>query len=330
VSHPTYSWSWDGDVLHEYTADFSTAAKTELDGATGIYSKGITFFWVSASAPFEVDDVGVQVSLYSILSPRPIKVLDASTSFNVYPADGSLTDEGIPASVHFFTTKASFFPAPAHGMPGWQFQGRVGLDPGIELTGDASSPSGFGAGQWEFVQTVTHVGFRNNVVAELGIANTTTAETLGAEGDVLLDSSYPYTTILPSGDFNPADAITTGHAGAVFATGTTRSMYDAPSDEVTLSQPTGDGTAPLMLAWWNSPTSADMHFTDYLMYKPPGLGTWVPVKELTWFACWRAWRGADGVFRSVGSGPETSSSSTASEEPIWTNNVLYEGWQDAL
>jgi hypothetical protein len=275
--NPTYQWTVPGNVLRDYIQTSGSASTIPLtddsgggpEGAsTGLKRSEVRFFWVS-STEGSADLYSVSIVVGNI-SGRSFTV---TSKYNVFsPTVVANRNLGIATM--------------------WPDQSRIGLAPvgnmtgGIEFIGSAAMPTGFAAGQWNFLQTWKPLRHTTDATTGQGFH----VRNNGLWG---LDTFLPYEA--------PAED---PYAGAGWSTG--------PDAHMTRDTPF------MGLAKSNSQTSMADEFFTYQMFRPPGSEScWVPLRVVHWSFSVAALQGQNGWAVSGTPAQFAIAFNPATDEPTW-------------
>ena len=283
-------WQWDipDKSFRDYVVVFS-----DIDSATsGILTpfdktetyckeKDIYFYWSTSGA--KPPNVGFEV----LVGSEPFGHTSSTATMLVEKVDSRLTTKT-------GENKVAVLPPPFPEVQAFGFFSKaVGGDKyGIDYTGSVTTPSGWPAGKWNWVQLVkSHREFHNTTGTHTGMGDGTTSK---------LDTFYPYKPEPYSG--NPLVA------GSYPADASEHIDHDLPSE-------------PLF-----GRVSIEVHetFETYLMFLPPGSGSrYVPLQQVGW-----VWGGivssADGwqaVTAQDQAAPVNPGGVEYSDHPQWDGNT---------
>jgi hypothetical protein len=267
---------------------------------TGLFRSEINFFWISTAAATDVDNISVTAAWAGAsLTGTGVTLyrVAASTTFDVYTPTSSVPVVAGAAQVRY---------SPALGY--WEIGmldtptsfAATGVSSGIVWNATVTTPAtgSFSSGVFRFVQKI-------NTARSITYSNghTDLSEYYGAW---VLDNTDPYD--------DPA-------------------AFDGSNGWITGASPHLEGDRPRnggdVSGYIKQTTAADA-FTTYLMYRPPGAGSFfVPLRSEAWSYAVTAKQMAPGVWVPVGVPTSTvpPSFSPETQEPEWdavlTNAAIF-------
>ncbi|HSZ55216.1 MAG TPA: hypothetical protein VK797_06115, partial [Tepidisphaeraceae bacterium] len=284
ITAPTISWNIPGNVLFDYVGSLQSATAIPLSpvnirfaapfhfDTVGTQCAEVQFFWAMNLNGGGTGDAPEAQSWPVSVTVGPIAGRDftASTTFTVEEPTSSLavTKQG---STTLHTAPKDLSKTVSLGDEDAQpFVNAIEIRGNVQLPTDLTA---FGAGTWEILQLVDP----NETGSYINGSNQNIALHSPLNGMHLLDGSYPYPGYLdPQGLPNIIE-------NPIFPTGSASTMVDLTGlpalQPARVYRPGGILVKDVTL----TQASADNIYEDYLMFKPPGASSWVPVVYEKWY-----------------------------------------------
>jgi hypothetical protein len=253
LGNPTYSWTIDGTVFKNYTLDSSPTNPTLTSLASADLSNSeVSFFWT---------DTGN-------------KSVKCNITLNGMTYTGSVTFNVQAPSVNVTTQTGTIATGQDQNGDEVFEVGSPQLD-GFNESASVTTPYGFNAGQWTFLQVVTsldHIHSNNTSYYEPDNSNP------------FLDVSFPV-PVGPSGSIKDASGTKVNNP-QLPTDGTTYTFVDTPQDDLTKPFSVSDRTSSGYGAFHDTTIDGytrNENYDAYVMFKPAGTNSvWIALRVVHW------------------------------------------------